>query len=319
MPVMTSVIDNLLSLLVVPSAWILRHVRSRGLMKYPRTGRILASMGILPIRDHYYEPYLSEHRLHRGLDTPRVLPGLDMRLEAQLHLLSSFCWQDELADFQMEPTPLVYGYRNRNFGPIDACLLYCMVRHLRPRKIIEIGCGMSTLVIRKAVERGGGECDHLCIEPFENPWLEKLPVQLARVPAERMNPEELAGSLHSGDLLFIDSSHVVKPQGDVLFIVQELLPRLETGVVVHFHDIFTPRDYPASWLLKARVLWAEQYLLESYLCENQRWEVILSANMLAEERHQALAEALPLLLTYPKGILPGFVHVFPNSLYIRRK
>ena len=298
---------------------MLRHVRSRGLMKFPRTNRVLTKMGLLPIRDHYYEPYVRESGLRRRLDVPRELPGLDLRRSAQLDLLRSFGLQDELATFPMEPGPLSYGYRNRNFGPVDAGLLYCMVRHYRPGQIVEVGCGMSTLVIRQAVQSGEITCDHVCIEPFEQPWLEKLPVRVIRDSVERLNPSELAGSLHSGDLLFIDSSHVVKPQGDVLFILQELLPRLRTGVLVHFHDIFTPRDYPHSWVFGARVLWTEQYLLESFLWDNQRWEIALSANMLAEDHHEALAEALPILRTYHKGILPGMPPVFPNSLYIRHR
>ncbi len=298
---------------------MLIYLRSRGLMTFPRTNRVLTKMGLLPIRDHYYEPYVSESDLRRKLDAPRELPGLDLRLSSQLALLRSFCMQDELATIQMEPGLLRYGYRNVTFGPVDAGLLYGMVRRHRPKRIVEVGCGMSTLVIRQALESGGMACDHICIEPFENPWLEKLPVRGIRDRVERLNPGELAGLLHAGDLLFIDSSHVVKPQGDVLFIIQELLPFLEAGVLVHFHDIFTPRDYPHSWVLGARVLWTEQYLLESFLWNNPGWEVILSANMLAEEHHEALAEALPILRTYPKGILPGIAPVFPNSLYIRKK
>lgn len=285
-------------------------------MKFPRTNRVLTKMGLLPIRDHYYEPYVSESCLRRRLDTPRELPGLDIRISSQLDLLRSFDMQDELAAIQMEPGLLRYGYLNLNFGPVDAGLLYCMVRRNRPKRIVEVGCGMSTLVIRQALESGGIACEHICIEPFENPWLEKLPVRVIREQVERLNPAELAGLLQSGDLLFIDSSHVVKPQGDVLFIVQELLPLLKAGVLVHFHDIFTPRDYPHSWVFGARVLWTEQYLLESFLWNNSGWEIILSANMLAEEHHEALAEALPILRIYPKGFLPGIPPVFPNSLYI---
>lgn len=310
--------DHLFSLLVRPCAWALRHVRSKGLMKFPRTSGVLSKMGVLPVRNHYYEPYVSESDLRRKLDAPRDLPGLDLRPQAQLELLRSFALQGELADVPMEPGPLTFGYRNRNFGPVDAGLLYCVVRHYRPRRVLEVGCGMSTLIIRKAVESGGIDCDHVCVEPFEQPWLEKLPVRVVREPVERLNPVELAGSLRSGDLLFIDSSHVVKPQGDVLFLVQELLPRLAAGVVVHFHDIFTPRDYPVSWILEARVLWAEQYLLESFLWDNPRWQVVLSANMLVEDHHEALADVIPILRTFPKGVLPGIPPVFPNSFYIRQ-
>ncbi|NCC26361.1 MAG: hypothetical protein EOM25_14375 [Deltaproteobacteria bacterium] len=318
--------DFLLSLLVAPGARLLRHVRIKGLLSLPRCARTLERVGLLPIRDHYYEPYLKPEHLRRDLNSPRDLPGLDLRIPAQLELLASFSHQAELAAIPMEPTPLRYGYRNRTFGPVDAGLLFGMVRHVRPRRIVEVGCGMSTLVIRQAVESmwSGGQhadaiaCDHVCIEPYEHPWLAQLPVQVIREPLERTDPVRLADSLHSGDMLFIDSSHVVKSQGDVLFVFQELLPRLRPGVVVHFHDIFTPRDYPPTWLLGARVLWTEQYLLEIFLNSHSDWEVLLSANLLAEDHHQALAQALPLLRDHPKGLLPGLPPVFPASFYIRK-
>lgn len=318
--------DVLLALLVSPCARLLRHVRSRGLLNLPRCARALDQAGVLPVRKHYYEPYLGPGHLRRDLDAPRDLPGLDLRVVAQLALLRSFSHQSELAAIPMQPGPLRYGYRNNTFGPVDAGLLYGMIRHLRPRRIVEAGCGMSTLVIRKALEaaRQGDPaqtiaCEHVCIEPYEHPWLDQLPVRVIREPLERMDPAQLSESLHSGDLLFIDSSHVVKPQGDVLFVIQEVLPRLRAGVVVHFHDVFTPRDYPASWLLGARVLWAEQYLVECFVCGNPEWEILLAANLLAKDHHQALAEALPLLRDYPQGLLPGLPPVFPNSFYIRKR
>ncbi len=310
--------DWLYSWLVRPAARVLLAVRARGFTHLPRTSNILADMGILPIRDHYYEPYVSVAGLRRRLDAPRDLPGLRMRERAQLELLRSFDYQDELALLPMDPGHLCFGLRNRTFGPVDAGLLYGMIRRHRPGRILEVGCGMSTLLIRRALESGGIVCDHVCIEPFEQPWLEELPVRVIRERVERLNPTELAASLGPGDLLFIDSSHVVKPQGDVLFLIQEVLPRLAKGVLVHVHDIFTPRDYPESWVLGARVLWMEQYLLEAWLCENPHWEIVLSANMLAEDHHEALAEALPILRTHPRGILPGQPIVFPNSFYIRR-
>ncbi len=314
-----TLVDWLFSLLVRPCAKVLLEVRGRGFVNLPRTSLTLAKIGLLPIRDHYYEPYLGAASLRHRLDEARELPGLDMREQAQLELLRSFDLQEELASLPLEPGPLTFGLRNRTFGPVDAGLLYGMIRRHRPRRILEVGCGMSTLLIRRALESGGIVCDHVCIEPFEQPWLEELPVRVIRERVEHLDPKELASSLGPGDLLFIDSSHVVKPQGDVLFLFQEVMPRLAQGVLVHVHDIFTPRDYPESWVLGARVLWTEQYLLETLLCESPHWEILLSANMLAEDHHEALAEALPILRTHAKGQFPGQSIVFPNSIYIRRR
>lgn len=307
-----------MALLMRPCGSLMRQVRAQGFMKYPRTRAVLDKLGLLPIRDHYYEPYIRASSLRRDLSAPRPLPGLDLRVEAQLELLRSFKHQRELAAIPIEPPPSGYGYRNRNFGMVDAGLLYGMIRRLRPRHVLEVGGGMTTLLIRKALEDGGIGCEHVCIEPYEPVELDARSVRVWRCPVERTDPDEWVNFLEAGDLLFVDSSHVVKPQGDVLFIFQELLPRLRRGVWVHFHDIFTPRDYPERWLLKAKILWTEQYLLETYLCGHPEWEIVLAAHLLAEEHPEALAEAIPMLRTYPKGLLPNYPPVYPNSFYLRK-
>jgi Methyltransferase domain len=129
------------------------------------------------------------------------------------------------------------------FGPGDAEYLYSMVRHYKPRKIIEVGCGHSTKMIRHAVDRNAVEdtayaCEHICIEPYENPWLEELGIRIIRHPVQDVDPS-LFCTLGANDILFIDSSHVIKPQGDVVFIYLTVLPMLSSGVFVHAHDILS--------------------------------------------------------------------------------
>ena len=101
--------------------------------------------------------------------------------------------------------------------------------------------------------------------------------------------------LAAGDLLFIDSSHVIRPQGDVLCEFLEILPILKKGVIVHIHDIFTPRDYPKAWVVDKVRLWNEQYLMEALLSGNKQWKVIGAVNFLFHEHYPELQAACPFL------------------------
>ena len=177
-----------------------------------------------------------------------------------------------------------------------------MVRYFRPRRIIEIGCGHSTRLLREALAKnlaeGSRECDHICIEPYEQPWLETLGVRVLRERAECCD-RKLFQSLGEGDILFIDSSHVIRPQGDVLFEYLDLIPSLKKGVLIHIHDIFTPRDYPKEWVVNERRLWNEQYILESFLSFNSDFRVLLAANWLTHNHLHELSEACPILVQQP--------------------
>jgi len=119
---------------------------------------------------------------------------------------------------------------------------------------------------------------------------------------------EIFSELHANDLLFIDSSHVIRPQGDVLFEYLELLPSLKKGVIVHAHDIFTPGDYPDSWLREKVLLWNEQYLLEAFLTGNRDWKVTGALNYLHKNHYDRLKAKCPYLT-------PASV---PGSFYIQR-
>ena len=106
-------------------------------------------------------------------------------------------------------------------------------------------------------------CEHVCIEPYEQPWLEKTGVSVRRELIEDVD-FAFFSKLRENDVLFIDSSHIIRPQGDVLFEYLELLPRLSKGVIVHVHDIFSPKNYLKQWLEDDVRFWNEQYLLKAF-------------------------------------------------------
>ena len=197
-----------------------------------------------------------------------------------------------------------YFYRNKFFESGDAEFLFNMIRYFKPAKILEVGGGYSTLMVRYAIRMNTAEdpayaCNHTCIEPYEQPWLETTGATIIRKKVEAIEPEFFQ-TLGNNDFLLIDSSHVVRPQGDVLFEQQVLLGVIKSGVVVQVHDIFTPRDYPERWILNESKLWGEQYLLEAFLSFNSCFRVMGSLNYLWHNHREKLLRVCPVLAQEPQ-------------------
>ncbi|MEO7767366.1 MAG: class I SAM-dependent methyltransferase, partial [Ferruginibacter sp.] len=165
-----------------------------------------------------------------------------------------------------------------------------------------------TLMARNAIAKNknddpGYHCQHICVEPYEQPWLEKVEVDLIREKVESLD-KAIFQQLETNDILFIDSSHVIRPQGDVLFEYLELLPTLKPGVIVHVHDIFTPKDYPDDWVYNRHFLWNEQYLLEAFLTFNTEFKIIGALNYLTHNYKKELSEKCPVFASQ-EGRDPG--------------
>jgi len=279
----------------------LRAVRVMGLQHMPASKAVLRAIGVFPVRDHYYEPLTDGRQLRHSLNDDRPLPGIDMNIAGQLEILSRFHYQEELRQFPLEPTGKTeYCYHNDSFESGDSEYLYSIIRLFKPRRIIEIGSGHSTLIARAAIARNTAEdagyvCRHVCIEPYEQPWLETLGIEIIRRRVEELDVATTFGELGANDILFIDSSHVIRPQGDVLFEYLEVLPTLRSGVLVHVHDIFTPKDYLPQWILGEVKLWNEQYLLEAFLTQNPSFRIIGALNHLGHHYPREMSEKLPVL------------------------
>jgi predicted O-methyltransferase YrrM len=249
-----------------------------------------------------------------GID--RDLVGIDWNISEQLDLLSRFHFNEELLKFPLTyERDLQYFYRNGVFESGDAEFLYNMIRYFKPRRVFEIGSGQSTLLTTIAIQANGRSdpnyhCRHVCIEPYENNWLQQLNIELVRSPVERLD-KSLFGELEQNDILFIDSSHMIRPQGDVLFEYLEILPILKSGVLVHIHDIFSPKDYLHEWIHQDVRFWNEQYLLEAFLSFNAQFKIIGSLNFLKHHYPQELAGPCPVLRKQIDFREPG-------SFWIRR-
>ncbi|MEK6780172.1 MAG: class I SAM-dependent methyltransferase [Bacteroidota bacterium] len=295
-----------------------RLISSAGWHNSVLSERIFMTFGVLPIRDQYYQPLINPKRhLKFSLRKDRILPGLDLNKEYQLQLLGSFNYNEELLKIPIYSNRLVaaFYYNNGSFQSGDAEFLYNIIRFFKPKRIVEIGSGHSTLMAIKAIDKNKEDdfqyyVEHICIEPFEQPWLEGTSATIIRKKVEDVD-RSLFQSLASNDILFIDSSHVIRPQGDVLFEYLEILPTLNSGVLVHIHDIFTPRDYLDNWIYKEHKLWNEQYLLEAFLSLNNSYEVIGALNFLAHNNRENLGRKCP-IFELQKTREPG-------SFWIRRK
>jgi hypothetical protein len=307
------VVDIIISPIVFCSAFVLKLVRMAGVARLPFSKAMLLRAGCFPVRDHYYEPSFRNESIRELLSTERDLPGIDWNYEEQLELLTSFSYNSELTTLsRVDGGGYEFFVNNRAFESGDAEYWYNLIRLKKPKRIIEVGCGFSTRMARRALAANEREdpqyrCEHVLIEPYEHDWLDELGVEVIREKVEDSDMR-MFEKLEADDILFIDSSHIIRPRGDVLFEYLEILPTLKVGVIVHVHDIFSPRDYPAEWLVDKVRFWNEQYLLEAFLTLNRDWKVIGALNFLRHHHYQELNAKCPFLTEERE----------PGSFYIQR-
>lgn len=296
----SNIIDLPFSILIILPAIILKYYRVIGSRKLRLCTKILKKIGVFPIRDHYYEPSFKNEYSQKKNTKERFLPGINLHEKEQLKFLKNLVFKDEFINFVEKENFDLY---NKSFLPGDSDLLFQYIRNLKPKKIIEIGSGNSTIIANHALSLNKQKNDiissHVCIEPFEQPWLDSFEgIKIIRKKVECIQSEvDWRNDLVSGDLLFIDSSHVIRPDGDVLFEYLEILPQLNNGVHVHIHDIFTPRDYLINWLSKDIKFWNEQYLLEALISNSDRYRIVASLNWLKHNYYDELKEVCPFLET----------------------
>lgn len=253
--------------------------------------------------NHYYSPVpdltrLSETQLRRRsgmkgitLDTPAML-----RLADEFHRK----YLAEYAVFGSTPpnSDGKFFFGNGVFERIDAEILHCMIRHFGPKRVIEIGSGYSSLVTAAACELNRAEgrpANFTLIEPYPNDlFLKTIPgiSELLRQGVEEC-PLARFEELEAGDILFIDSTHVIRSGNDVEYEYFEIIPRLRPGVIIHIHDIFLPFRYPANWINKELIFWNEQYLVEAMLTHNPAYQVLWAGSHVHIEQPAHLAKAFP--------------------------
>ena len=295
----------------------------------------LQRLGINVTPNHFYWPVPDMEELaQRDWPIYAAPSGCDPRRRDQVELARHFGsrYIPELK-WNSRPTPDSYHYNNGYFESCDAEVAYSMVREWKPRRIIEIGSGFSTRAMAEAL-RVNSELHSIAGELISiDPYPERLPLnalgsQITLVP-EYVQQLDLGlfETLHAGDILFIDSSHVVSVGSDVVQEYLQILPRLKPGVLVHVHDIFLPSDYPRSAVLENLWFWSEQYLLQAFLSFNHEFEILWSASGMQLSHASVLDQCFPNWSNSYANIPPSrrrFIptadgnRVWPSSFWMRR-
>jgi CBS domain-containing protein len=251
-------------------------------------------------KNHFYVPLndVPFLREHPELWTRSKVPeGVDWELDEQLQLLERLAaYADELDDVPDTPTkPGQFVWNNDVLPRGDAYAYYGLIRELKPKRVIEIGAGWSSLVLGRAIAANDQPCEVTLIDP-EPPWkvLGRLPRgwKMLDSPVQVVD-RRLFEKLEPGDVVFYDGSHCMRTGGDVNWVFFDVLPRLAPGVWIHAHDLFWPWDYPPMWVLDEGLSWNEQYLVQAFLMGNTAYRVRLAMSMLAAVRRPDFRALLP--------------------------
>ena len=255
---------------------------------------------------HFYSPVASQEEVVKhfsrleqtdSLDTP----GIELNLDAQMR------WYQQFEDFYAEHPftekasgSVRYYLENKTFPGADALLLYCMIRQIRPKRIVEVGSGFSSAVMLDTNERF---CESKIQLTFIEPYPERLHSLLSDSDRERVRIiatpiqdmlEAPWTDLQENDFLFIDSSHVSKCGSDVNRLFFEVIPSLNPGVIIHVHDVFPKFEYPEKWHHQGRS-WNEDYLLRAFLQFNTAFEILVWGPLCIQSNPDYFQNKMPLL------------------------
>jgi predicted O-methyltransferase YrrM len=276
---------------------------------------------------HYYSPFPNPKEIAARSQTlfDRSItecPGIELREDAQVELLESFARYYNEFPFSMQPREAMRYYSGQRwYSHADAIILYSMLRHYEPDRVIEVGSGFSSAAMLDVNDAFlNGRVQFTFVEPNPEERLldlltpeDKDESTILRSQVQDV-PLKVFHTLSANDILFIDSSHVAKVGSDVVHIIFNVLPQLKPGVMIHFHDVFWPFEYPQEWF--SWMAWNEAYLLRAFLQFNDAFEIVYFSSFMAEHYANILRRRMPLHLEpsqyTPKGVNPG------SSLWLRK-
>jgi len=251
----------------------------------------------LVVRGHWKEPVFSE--------------GFAQSPEKHLEFLKSVCapYHRELSALPVADPGNEEFFRNNGwFESVDADILYGILRQFAPPQVIEIGSGYSSRLTARAIRDGRLRTKLICVDPCPRVDILECASEFIQSPVEELPPSELSDRLKPGDVLFIDSSHLIMTGGDVVYLYLQVLPRLRPGVLIHAHDIFLPFEYPQESVLGEHCGWAEQYLVHALLLGNRNFEILWPSCYMWQTHREKVREIIPVKKSLPP----------PSSLWTRK-
>jgi hypothetical protein len=302
----------------------LKNLGKRALRRLFELGQ-RSGFDVLP--RHFYSeiPDIRELRADDRWKSRRTMIGVrGVDIDEQFEFVESCCTPAHLASLQREDQ---YARACRDngepgFSPMDADFLYCFIRSVRPAKIVQVGCGVSTAIILNAAATSPAYTPEVvCIEPYPTDFLKRAAhsgqIRLVVEQAQTVAIEELT-QLGENGFLFVDSTHAVKPGSEVNRLIFEVLPRLGSGSWVHFHDIYFPYDYQRGLLDDELFFSNESALLHAFLIENAMFTIRTSQSMLHHADPARLARSLPSYQPAENdhGLRASNGH-FPASIYLQ--
>lgn len=305
---------------MIANTLIARNLITKGFQKFffSKAFELFEKLGIHVLPVHYYSPIPDTRvlRKKRELWTRELsLAGIELNINGQKKFLETVTlpFQDEYMSFPRERTdnPLQYYLNNGSFGFVSGQMHYSILRFFKPKRVIEVGSGYSTLVSMAALKRNafeGHNCEFTAVEPYPSQFLSKATnITFIKRKVEDLDLD-LFNSLSKNDLLFIDSSHTVKIGGDVNFLYLKVLPALKKGVIVHIHDIQFPFEYFKLYALENHCFWQEQYLVQAFLMYNNAFKVLWCASYMHHKYPELIRKYFS---PYPQDRIP-------TSLYIQK-
>ena len=285
-------------------------------------------MNILP--KHFYSqiPDIAELKKERYWRTRMSMTGVNgADTNEQAAFLQNICSKElseEIAAANLHEEAIKENGETGGYGTIECEVLYCFIASQKPKRIVQAGCGVSTSIILKAAADVSYTPEIICVEPYPTAYLQQLhdkgKIKLLQQKAQ-LADEQIFTLLGSNDLLFVDSTHTVKPGSEVNKIILEIMPCLQSGVWVHFHDIFFPYDYTRNLLSDDIFFWSETSLLHAFLTGNNAYEIKLSMSMLHYDKPELIKKLFPHY--NPQANDEGLRAVggkhFPCSLFLKVK
>lgn len=277
-----------------------RRTRDFGKRMLFRFFRVGQRLGVDVLPRHFYSsvPDLRELTQSQEWRAPLDMPGV-AGTDVDAQLAEARAWFTADVSKALNETDVHADACKENgadgYGPMEAQFLHAFIATRRPRRVVQVGAGVTTAVILAAAKRHGVDVAVTAVDPYPTPLLEKLAAEgsitLLRSPAQTVAMETFT-DLEAGDLLLVDSTHTVKVGSEVNRMILDVFPRLQPGVVVHVHDIMFPYDYQPDTLDGRLFFWDESTLLHAFLIGNAHAGILLSQSMLVHAKQAELKELL---------------------------